>query len=172
MAARLPRRSFATPFVITLAAAPAACYVQGNPPPSTYPQEPAPAPSQTPPPTQTPPPVEQTNPNQPPPTVITNPPRPQNPDTQVQATNQTSQWTVFKSGDGCQAAVKTECPKGAMCNPPPPIKYACPENVTLPVTVVTRDGGATCAIEFPMPSCPPNAACNPPRPRPVACPKR
>ncbi len=69
------------------------------------------------------------------------------------------------------AAIKVECQPKATCNPPPPFRYECPENVSLvkPVTVVTHDG-IKCAVEFDMPSCPEGVACNPPRPRPVACP--
>ncbi|HEY5950320.1 MAG TPA: hypothetical protein VIV40_32725 [Kofleriaceae bacterium] len=152
MAARTPRRSFATPFVVTLAAAPA-CYVQ----PSPGPQGPPP-----------PPPPTQTAEPQPPPPVVANPPRPQtepaqpapqrprpievaNPrpptTTQGPATPppttkppaEPARWTVFKSQDGCMAAIKVECQPKATCNPPPPFKYACPEGVQLdkPITVAT-----------------------------------
>jgi hypothetical protein len=168
MAARTPRRSFATPFVVTLAAAPA-CYVQSSPGPT----QPAP---QQPPPTQT----TQAQPDQqPPPTVMVNPPRP-TPDTAAPAqptqpaTTQTSgdKWTIFQTPNGCQAAVKTECPKGVMCNPPPPIAYACPANTTLPLTLVSYDGGQTCSAEVQAVKCPEGAICNPPRPRSYPCPKR
>jgi len=177
MAARTPRRSFATPFVVTLAAAPA-CYVQTTPPPS----QPQPQPTD--------PQQPHTNPPQDPtrPPIVVNPPRPQNPDTQPQTPppqpppqtptqttpTQTSvaKWTIFKTSDGCQAAVKTECPKGVMCNPPPPIKYACPDNTSLPLTIVSSDGGQTCAVEVLPVKCPEGAICNPPRPRQYPCPKR
>lgn len=84
---------------------------------------------------------------------------------------QEARWTVYKAKDGCYAAIKVECQPKATCNPPPPFKYECPDNVSLekPVTVVSR-GGGNCFVEFEMPSCPPGVACNPPRPRPVACP--
>jgi len=76
------------------------------------------------------------------------------------------------------AAIKVECPKGKpggpmpTCNPPPPMKYACPDGVTLdkPITVITF--GDTCAIQPEPMQCPPNAICNPPRPRQVPCPTR
>ena len=114
MAARTPRRSFATPFVVTLAAAPAACYVQSGPPASS------------------PPPVQATQPEQgPPPAVVSNPPRPTSPADTAQpaqpAQIAVTTWTIFKSADGCSAAVKTECPKGVMCNPPRPRQFPCPQ---------------------------------------------
>lgn len=180
MAARTPRRSFASPFVVTLAAVPA-CYVQtapapqgpppSHPPPShtaqPQPQPPAPQP----PPAQTP---AQPPPAEPPPVVIANPPPPttQPPPTQP-APAQRTEWTVYKTKAGaCMAAIKVQCHPKATCNPPPPFSYACPENVSLdkPVTVVMRDGGS-CYVEYEMPKCPPGVACNPPRPQPVACPK-
>lgn len=179
MAARTPRRSFASPFVVTLAAVPA-CYVQSTPgpqsappphvPPSqtAHPQPQSPAP-QPPPPAQ-PPPAHQA-PAQPPPVVVANPPPPT---TQPPPSEQRTEWTVYKTKDGaCMAAIKVECHPKATCNPPPPFPYACPENVSLdkPVTVVMRDG-ERCFVEYEMPKCPPGVACNPPRPQPVACPKR
>jgi hypothetical protein len=182
MAARTPRRSFAAPFVVTLAAVPA-CYVQSSPGPSGPPP---------------PPPTTQTaepEPTEQPPVIVANPPPPQQPASQpstpppqqppvrpdprpskppVQTTD--SYWTVYKShdGSGCMAAIKVECHPKATCNPPPPFKYACPDDVSLdkPLTVVSQDGGATCFVQFEMPKCPPGVACNPPRPKPVTCPKR
>jgi hypothetical protein len=69
--------------------------------------------------------------------------------------------------------VKTECPKGVMCNPPPPMKYACPDSsTTLPLTIVSEDGGTTCHAEVKPVTCPPGAVCNPPRPRAYPCPTR
>jgi hypothetical protein len=104
------------------------------------------------------------------PPVIANPPVPNDPRTQTSV----SSWTVFKNKDGCMAAIKVECQPKATCNPPPPFKIACYGNVSLakPVTVTSRDGGATCFVEHEMPKCPPGASCNPPRPQQVTCPKR
>jgi hypothetical protein len=111
------------------------------------------------------------------PVVVANP-QPtttQGPPTTTPATPTTSskeaRWTVFKAKDGCMAAIKVECVPKATCNPPPPFKYTCPDNVSLekPITVATYDG-TSCFVEFEMPKCPPGTACNPPRPRPVACP--
>ena len=138
MAARTPRRSFAAPFVVTLAAPLAACFVQAGPPPQQPPGNPPPPEvaqqQQTPPPDHvivsnpprpvTPPPSDPPPQQKPPNPATMNPPRPQPVDQQPQSSSE--KWTIFKQGNDCMASVKTECPKGAMCNPPPPIKYACP----------------------------------------------
>ncbi len=166
MAARPPRRSFATPFVITLAAAPA-CYVTPVSKPSDPPRQPQETmPAQPPPPSTTAPaPAPAT---QGPPPVIVNPPMPQ-----AQTVSPNTKWSVYKQADGaCMAAVKVECKPQATCNPPPPFKYECPQGATLPATVASNADGTACVLEYPMPKCPPNTACNPPRPTPVACPVR
>ena len=191
MAARTPRRSFAAPFVVTLAAAPA-CYVQSGPPPQSAPAQPPPTqtaqpepqPQQPGPMIANPPPPATNQPAQPPPpshpVVVANPPRPTQPAPPQQQPNQNpaqtspSRWTVYQAKDGaCMAAIKVECQPKATCNPPPPFKYACPTDISLekPITVATYDGNS-CFVEYAMPACPPKTACNPPRPRPVACPKR
>jgi hypothetical protein len=170
MAARTPRRSFATPFVVTLAAAPA-CYVQSAPPAQPEPaaqQQPQPASPgvvvANPPRPQSQP-VDQTPPDQKPNPVVMNPPRP------TVAAAGTS-WHVFKTKDGCEAALDVECPKGATCNPPPPQKYDCPDGIVIgkPITIVAQ-GDGVCVVQHEPPACPPGAMCNPPRPKPVACPK-
>lgn len=189
MAARTPRRSFAAPFVVTLAAPLAACFVQtapaqqphGNPPPDVAQQQQTPPPDHvivsnpprptTPPPSDPPPQQQPTNP------VIMNPPRPTPTTTPTQTTptppKQTSEkWTIFKQGAECMASIKTDCPQGVMCNPPPPTKYACPESTTLPLVIETNDGGKTCTAEVQATSCPKGAMCNPPRPRAYPCPTR
>ena len=168
MAARTPRRSFATPFVITLAAAPA-CYVQSTPPqtgPTTTTTSSAPPTN-----TQTPdqPPTQGAPTQGPGPTVI-NPPMPQS----QPAAPPNTKWTVYKAADGCMAAFKVECQPKATCNPPPPFKYECPQNVSLEksITVASNADGSACFVDYGPVSCPPNTACNPPRPTPVACPRR
>jgi hypothetical protein len=116
-------------------------------------------------------------PSPPPRPPIMNPPRPQPVDQTPPPQQQSGSWTVFKSKDGCMAAIKVDCPKGqpgkAMptCNPPPPFKYACPDGVSLetPITIVTF--GDSCAVEREPVKCPPKAICNPPRPHVVPCPK-
>ncbi len=83
-----------------------------------------------------------------------------------------ARWTVYKDKkNGCMAAIKVECVPKATCNPPPPFKYACPDNVSLekPITVVTYDG-TNCFVQVEQPKCPPNMSCNPPPARKVACP--
>lgn len=165
MAARTPRRSFATPFVVTLAAAPA-CYVQSAPP-----KAPQPAPTQT----AQPDPAPAPGPGP----VVVNPPRPQPTPTTEPASPppvapMSQKWSVYRAKDGCMAAVQVTCPPGTMCNPPPPFKYECPSNVSLdkPVTVKSSPDGQSCYVEYPPVKCPPNVACNPPRPTPVTCPTR
>jgi hypothetical protein len=150
MAARTPRRSFATPFVVTLAAAPA-CYVQpASPPPA------APATVVANPPRPQEQPVEQ---------VVANPPRPAPP-----AAGMT--WHVVQTADGCEASVDTHCPTGMMCNPPPPQKYACPAGIVMsrPITIVS-EGQGICHVQPEPVSCPAGAVCNPPRPAAVTCPR-
>ena len=170
MAARTPRRSFATPFVITLAAAPA-CYVQSTPGPSG----PTTTTTTSAPPTTTNPTPDQPQTQGPPTTgpgpVVVNPPMPQS----QPAAPPNTKWTVFKQADGaCMAAFKVECQPKATCNPPPPFKYECPQNVSLEkaITVASNADGSACFVDYGPVSCPPNTACNPPRPTPVACPKK
>ncbi len=86
---------------------------------------------------------------------------------------------MAKAGD-CSAFVQVDCPKGSpgkpapTCNPPPPIKYTCPEGFKSGDTlkIVLRAGSTECLVDFGPMNCPPKAMCNPPRPRPVACPQR
>ncbi|HEV7557505.1 MAG TPA: hypothetical protein VGO00_18705 [Kofleriaceae bacterium] len=181
MAARIPRRSFATPFVVTFTAA---CSTTTQPPPPQPPPTETPSgpiatapptdPStvdQTPTPTPTPPEVIHRNP---PPPDVTPPPR--NPPPPPPPPPEDRQWTVFKHGAKCEAMIKVECPHGApgqpmpTCNPPPAHDYACPPGMTdTPMTIVTR--GAICVIQPGNQSCPPNMHCNPPPQRKVPCPE-
>jgi hypothetical protein len=116
-------------------------------------------------------------PQQPPTQVVMNPPRPQQPPTQVvmnppRPEPAGTKWHVFKNGDGCEAAVSVDCPKGAMCNPPPPSKVDCPPGLTMPKGLnIVSQGDGTCVVEPEPMHCPPHAVCNPPRPRSVSCPK-
>jgi hypothetical protein len=181
MPARSPRRTFASPFIVTIAAVPA-CFVSSSTPPSQPISQAAPGqPEQSDPQPNTPPPSQS-------PVIVANPPRPQpqpTPDTtppitpeptpintqpppKQQPINRT--WTVLKTSSGCEAMVESNCPQGAMCNPPPPIMYPCPANVKLPAKIVEADGA--CTLAPPPMNCPPHAMCNPPRPTKVACPKR
>jgi hypothetical protein len=196
MAARIPRRSFATPFVVTFTAA---CSTTTQPPPTQPPPTETPTGpiATTPPPTdpttnQTPPPptpdpkpdVIHRNPppvdNDPthvihrnPPDVTTPPPR--NPPPPPPVGDRA--WTVFKHGDKCESLIKVECPHGKpgepmpTCNPPASHDYACPSGMTdtQQLTIVTR--GTICIIEPGNTSCPPNMHCNPPPQRKVPCPE-
>ncbi|CAN5918698.1 hypothetical protein BH11MYX2_BH11MYX2_13940 [soil metagenome] len=57
-------------------------------------------------------------------------------------------WRVYGSGDNCSASEPmTGCPKGAMCNPPPPSNVDCPPGMTdgQSVQILERDD-KTCAI--------------------------
>lgn len=165
MSAKLPRRSFAAPLVVTLAMP--ACFVTSG--------KPAPAP----------PPSHGTANDEP--RAHVNPPRPQpeqpaqpdHPDQMQQqpAPAKLRTWTVYVTTSGksqeCFAAHDVECPpKGATCNPPPPIKLAsCPSGITAAKPYKIReDAPDSCALYYPMPDCPAGVACNPPRPQTVSCP--
>lgn len=201
MAARSPRRTFAAPFVVTLAAVPA-CYVDSTTPPPRQPQPVVSAPQPEPdtggetvmanPPRPTPAPE---------PTPATTPPTkagggavvqtggtattPASPAPSAPPTATTypfdQRWTVTKSGTGCLAYAQVDCPKPAKkgdpvptCNPPPPMAIACPDGVTASasVTVVQYANQSECMVEPAPVKCPPNVMCNPPPPRKVACPTR
>ena len=163
MAARSPRKIFASSFVITVAAA--AC-VESTPPPQGPQPTPAPAPAPD-----------------PSPVVVTNPPPPgpSQAGGSTQTYNFDQRWTVFKRPNGCEAMAKVECPKPTTpggpvptCNPPPPMKVACPDgwDGQDALTIVQYANQSTCMIEPPAMNCPKGATCNPPPPRKVACPTR
>lgn len=165
MAARSPRKLFASSFVVTVAST--ACFTTSNPPPPRPPENP-------------PGPIE-AQPTDPPPQPPASGP--------VQGgTAQTAQtyafdqrWTVMKHGETCQAHARVECPKPKKagdpvptCNPPPPMKIECPSNWdgSSALTVVQYANQTECMVEPPPVKCPPNVACNPPPPRKTACPTR
>lgn len=160
MAARSPRKIFASSFVVTIAA----CYTETATPPPQPPQQP---------------PVTQHPHSRPDnPDVVANPPRPS--PAQTYAFDQ--RWTISKSGDTCTAMARVDCPKPnkagdpvPTCNPPPPMKVACPGaeagwDGKSPLAVVQYANQAECMVEPAPVKCPPNVACNPPPPRKVACP--
>ena len=152
MAARAPRKLFASPFVITLAA----CGPQAQPAQPTQPTQPTD------------------------PMIVANPPPPAPPPTD-NGTSVEQRWTVFKDGSACRAMTSVDCPKPKhpgdpvpTCNPPPPMKIECPAgwDGASPMTVVKYATGAECMIEPPKVSeadCP-KAKCNPPPPRKISCP--
>jgi hypothetical protein len=149
---RNPRRTFAAPFVITMVgAAGSAGFTSCNPPRARQPD-----------------------------TVVggTNPTPTPEPDT---ANSGEKRWSVYKQGEDCFATEAFECPKPATpggpmptCNPPPPMKYACPDNVSLehPIEVAQWTGQTTCHVVPEPIDCPKGAMCNPPPPIEVACPTR
>lgn len=184
MALRAPRRSFATPFVITLAAIPA-CTVSSAPPPQEPQPQVQPAPTQ---------------PAQPGPgsTIVENPPRPGTepaqpgpstgihptpmqpaPGSTTPATRDTI-WYIAMQGTQCTASLRVECPKAEpgkpqiTCNPPPPFAYPCPPNWDgkTQLTVAQYQGTTECWAKGPGPTCAPNEKCAQPPATKVPCPKR
>ncbi len=103
-----------------------------------------------------------------PPVVKDPPPKPATSDRHWQIYKQDKTCFADNSADSCppQPAGKPVPP----CNPPAPTKYACPDNVTLPVKIIQRAGTTTCVLDYPPMKCPPGASCNPPPPRKVPCP--
>src|SRR5688572_9816195 len=90
-------------------------------------------------------------------------------------------WHVTRAHGkaGSIAMLEIECPKPATpggpvatCNPPPPVDYACPDDVTLdhPLTIRKLDGATECFVLPAGYTCPAGAICNPPPPRKLACP--
>ena len=159
MAARSPRKMFATSFVVTVAST--ACFTTSNPPPSDPPRQPVTTPTE---------PMQPTGPTEPaPPTGATA-------GTDTYAFDQ--RWTVMKSGQTCSAHAHVDCPKPKKgepvmtCNPPPPMKIECPSgwDGANALTVVKYANQTECMVEPPPVKCPPNVACNPPPPRKTACP--
>jgi hypothetical protein len=171
MSARLLRRTFASPFVVTLAAIPAACIVQSAPPSRTGPppsdRQPGPRTSEPAQPTPAPTPAQSE------PTVMANPPRPGTEQATPEPAKTERHWTVSRQGDKCLAYTDVTCPKNATCNPPPPTAYACTPEITAtqPMKIVQWANTTGCHVETPAPPCPPRKMCEPPRPRAVTCPQ-
>ena len=146
---RLVRRVFAPSFIITVAGS--ASLVAAEPGPSKNP----------------PAPVKPT-----PPAVKPVPKEPVK-----EAPKADRHWRIYTQDTTCFASDAADaCPppaKGApmrSCNPPPPTKYACPDNATLPINVVQRAGSLECFVDYGAMTCPKGASCNPPPPRKLACP--
>ncbi len=182
MAVRSIRRVFATPFILTLAGSSLpACGPKPLPkhdhvnPPGPHTNPPAPEPTGTdlakPDPEPTP---------APPDSKPVAPPADTAPQAVKEPAKFEQRWTVmkFKGKDDCSAMVDVQCPKPEKgkpvltCNPPPPIKYACPDNFKDGDTlkIVLRVGATDCFVDDGPMKCPPTAKCNPPPPRKVACP--
>ena len=148
MAARAPRRNFASPFVITLAAIPG-CYRDSKPvePPHVNPPPPQPQPAPDP----TPAPAPQAN-------------------REWRITKDKGSCLSFASASCPTAPAGQPQPT---CNPPPPQKYApCPDGMADGASLIVTQlaGQSDCFVMPEPPKCPPNAACNPPPPRKVTCP--
>lgn len=184
MSAKLPRRSFAAPLVVTLAM-PACLVTSGKPAPTPVVNNEEPRGHVNPPRQQ---PTDPAQPTQEHPGHGTTPP-PRDPQPGNEVAQPTQQapveetklrtWTVFVQTSGksqeCFAAYDVACPpKGATCNPPPPTKLAsCPSGITAERPLKIRESEPnSCALYYPMPECPANMACNPPRPQTVSCPTR
>jgi hypothetical protein len=146
---RAPRRAFAAPFVVTLAAAAAGCtttdHRHANPPgPITTTDGTAGTadPSATPTPTPT----------------------------GAQGT-----WRIELQPDGtCVAAADTHCAPGnpASCNPPRPAAYPCPTGISAEhAYTIQQNAPDDCVLMTPMPACPTGVMCNPPPPQKTACPR-
>ncbi|MEO6772203.1 MAG: hypothetical protein ABI467_04170 [Kofleriaceae bacterium] len=176
MSARAPRQRFSSPFVITLAMAPA-CFVQSSTPPSQPIAQPEPGQPTQADPRPTPPPPQMQSP-----TFIANPPRPAPPATDPSPPPLSAvgsppppppppppddrTWIVERTHGTCEARGITQCPPHAMCNPPRPQAYACVDGIAYPAKVTQH--GATCIAER-MDPCPRNAKCK--APQQVPCPK-
>lgn len=162
MSARTLRRTFATPFVVTMAA----CTVQSGPPPSR--------PMGT---------AQHPGHGDPGPTMPSDPNgMPSRPDDRAQmgtapapdqADTSERHWTISKQGGKCTAYTNVTCPPNATCNPPRPTEYACSPDMAegASIKVVRWAGSATCMVEQPPMSCPKNMSCNPPPPQQLACPR-
>jgi hypothetical protein len=164
-ASRKPRRAFAVPLVMTVAAVPACVVTESKP------AQPRTGGTTTT--TTANPPGPHTNP--PPPDTAKPDPTPIDPTpVQAEAPDYHRNWTVTMGSDGaCAAYMKVECKTGATCNPPPPQAIECPEGITAarPVDIFASAGSWDCYIKPPEVKCPEKATCNPPPPRKTACPK-
>jgi len=190
MSARSPRRRFASPFVITLAAAIPACATPNSP--ATQPvatqlhADPPPPPEAIAEPTAGEPATPAPNPSRVEP-LHKNPPPPRPAPTMAkwpEPSKYEQKWYVSKAASTCNAHQDVRCPEPEAgkprmtCNPPAPIAYACPDSVAAPFKIVLRVGAVDCFVDAPPFSCPtpepgkPAKTCNPPPPQRVACPIR
>jgi hypothetical protein len=142
---RAPRRSFAAPLVITMAALPGCA--------ST---------------------VDHRDPVQPTTVTTTDPADHRNdPPPTPTPTAAGATWHIVVNSDGsCVAAVEAHCDaRPVSCNPPRPMPYACPSGATNdnPFLVQQTDAG-DCVLISPTPACPAGTMCNPPPAQKVDCP--
>jgi len=136
-----PSQDLRSPFVVTLAAIPA-CFTESSPPP----QQPQPKPVET---RLRPRSSSRIRPHR-------RPVDPRSRRQKPQTYNFDQRWTVSKTPNGCQAMARVECPKPKhpgdpvpTCNPPPPMKIACPDgwDGATTLTVVQYANQANCVIE-------------------------
>jgi hypothetical protein len=193
MAARTPRCSFASPFVITLAGAlPALAACGESSPPPAAPVQTAQAEQH---PMNPPRPTDPANDPRPEPTVIANPPRPQAepatppppPTSPVVVANPPrpaptpKHWnppppnTHPEPDDDAADRTWTVTRSNGTCLAQAPthaaVKYECPPGLADGASLTVHQANDVCQIYAAMPPCPPKAMCNPPPPRKVACPK-
>lgn len=166
MSARAPRKVFATPFVVTLAACGGAEAPQDQVPVTTTTVPDAPTAS-----------AVAVVPTAQPTAVPTSAPTGQ-PAADIH-------WTLSQDGAKCIASRNVECPKVPAgqpiptCNPPRPQSYKCPDGFQGQGDIVKAAGKDTCELHRPtvfhQVQCPPGVRCNPPPPQhfdpvPVPCP--
>jgi hypothetical protein len=174
MSARTLRRTFAAPFVVTLAAMPACGPKPLNPPePHENPPPPAAKPTE--------PVVAAPDPAPAPSEPVDSKGSPKKEPAQYER-----RWTVMRNmkqdakPTECRAFIEVSCPKSEpgkpmpTCNPPPPIPYTCPDNFPTDkgatLKIVLRAGATECFVDHGPMNCPQGAKCNPPPPRKLACP--
>lgn len=162
MSARTLRRTFASPFIVTVAA----CTMQSGPPP----QGPGPGPGT----------AQHPGHGDPDSGRFQNQNGAPRPGDSAQTTGPTQSadtserhWTIQKQGGKCLAFSKVSCPPNVSCNPPRPSDYACTPDVAEggSLAVVRWQGSTTCMVEQPPMNCPAGMSCNPPPPRQVSCPQ-
>ncbi len=122
MSARVPRRSFATPFIVTFAACSGSQSAAHQPMP-TNPQE----------------------------SLDFNPPPPADDSATPPTPQPDMSWKVTIHGKRCLSDPVFDCPEDASCNPPEPSDYPCPSGAGLkyPLTVMAR--GGHCILVTPTP---------------------
>ncbi len=179
MSARIVRRTFAAPFVITLAACSSSAPTSpphNNPPdPNWNARSDAAQPTEPTPPTVDPKPI-----------INSNPPRPdmtdKNPTPKPEPAKFERKWTVTKATTkgktDCYAMPEVQCPKVEKgqpiptCNPPAPYPYTCPPGFADgdSLNIILRVGATECFVDRSPMKCPKGARCNPPPPQKIACP--
>jgi len=163
---RKPRRTFAAPLILSVAALPA-CIVASNKPASSTNTDPEQRDHRQPDP-------ETTDHRQPDgdPVVISNPPRPE-PYVLRQDSSYDESWQISVEADGsCKAYGPNDCPGEPKCRPAPARAVACPEGMQAGETwSLWADKGSTECFTMAVSDCPKGATCNPPPPTRASCPE-